>query len=423
MENGQFVNYRDKGLPMNVIRSIFVDHSGTVWVGSNDAVRCWRNDTIITYTQKDGLPFEPIYEMIEDSEHTLWMGSYGGGLVRFKDGKFTRYTHKQGLYNDAVYSLVEDNRGYLWLGGMKGISCVSKKMLGDFAEGKIDRIQCTGYTAADGMVTSDCAGNMQSGACKTSDGRLWFSTNGGIVVVDPSDLQQNRLPPPVMIERMVVNRVEYSPHQDIHVPVGEGQVEFHYSGLSYQVPEKVEFRYILEGFETEWRTVGIRRAAFYTNLAPGKYVFRVKACNNDRVWNETGASFAFELEPHFYQTRWFYGLVILAVGGIGFGVYRLRVWQLLRREKELTTRVDEAMAKIKVLNGLIPICASCKKIRDDKGYWNQLEEYVHKHSEATFSHGVCPECAEKLYGGYLAKIKKQQEGTSSQSLPIDSPKE
>jgi hypothetical protein len=179
----------------------------------------------------------------------------------------------------------------------------------------------------------------------------------------------------------------------------------------------------LEGFETEWRTVGIRRAAFYTNLAPGKYVFRVKACNNDGVWNETGASFAFELEPYFYQTWWFYGLVIVAVGGAGFGAYRLRVWQLLRREKELTTRVDEAMAKIKVLDGLIPICAHCKKIRDDKGYWRQLEEYINKHSEATFSHGVCPECAEKLYGGYLSEIKKQRDVTSSPSLPPDSPKE
>jgi hypothetical protein len=104
---------------------------------------------------------------------------------------------------------------------------------------------------------------------------------------------------------------------------------------------------------------------------------------------------------------------LVIVVGIVFGLYRWRVWQLLENEKELKKRVDESLAKIKILDGLIPICASCKKIRNDKGYWSQLEEYINEHSEATFSHGVCPECAEKLYGGYLAKMKKQQEGTAS----------
>jgi hypothetical protein len=225
-----------------------------------------------------------------------------------------------------------------------------------------------------------------------------------------------------MIERVVMDRVDYSPYEYLKVPPGNRQVEFHYGGLSYIVPQKVKFRYKLEGFDREWIPAGTRHGAYYTNLVPGKYVFRVTACNSDGVWNETGASFAFELEPYFYQTVWFYGLVILAIGGAGFGAYRLRVLQLLARENTLKVYVEEAMAKIKVLNGLIPICASCKKIRDDKGYWNQLEEYVHKHSEATFSHGVCPECAEKLYGGYYEKIKKQKEITSS-SLPPDSPKE
>jgi hypothetical protein len=154
----------------------------------------------------------------------------------------------------------------------------------------------------------------------------------------------------------------------------------------------------------------------------GHYVFRVVARNSDGVWNESGASFAFELEPHFYQTLWFYGLVIVIVCGIGFGVYRLRVWQLLEREKDLKRRVDDSMAQIKILGGLIPICSSCKKIRDDKGYWNQLEHYIYEHSEATFTHGVCPECAEKLYGKYYSQIKEPNKPDSSSS-PTDLPKE
>jgi hypothetical protein len=273
------------------------------------------------------------------------------------------------------------------------------------------------------MAISECSSNSQPGGCIAQDGRLWFATPKGIVVVDPNNMKKNSLPPPVMIERVVIDRVDYSPYNYGHFVPGNGEVEFHYGGMSYITPQKVNFRYKLEGFEKEWRSVGTRHGAYYTNLPPGKYIFHVTACNSDGAWNETGASFAFELEPHFYQTWLFYGLVIAVICSIGFGIYLLRVWQLLLREKELKKSVDESLARIKVLNGLIPICARCKKIRDDKGYWDQLEGYIQSHSEAKFSHGVCPECAEKLYGDLYKKMKNQQEVTSAISLPSDSPKE
>jgi hypothetical protein len=179
---------------------------------------------------------------------------------------------------------------------------------------------------------------------------------------------------------------------------------------------------MLEGFEKEWRSAGTRHSAFYTNLSPGKYTFRVTACNSDGVWNETGASFAFELESHFYQTFWFYGIVLILICGAGIGLHRLRVWRLVAKEKMLNAYVAEAMTKIKVLNGLIPICFNCKKVRDDQGYWNGLERYIKEHSEATFSHGVCPECAEKLREGFLSKNNEKLGDILSQFLPTDSPK-
>ena len=423
LEADRFVSYKERGIPAAVIRSILVDHEGAVWIGSNEAVRRWKDDTVTTYTQKDGLPADPIYVIMEDSAHTLWMGSYGGGLVRWKQGIITRITQAQGLYNDVVFHLLEDNNGLIWMSSLRGISSVSRKMLNDFADGKIDRIQCNSYTSSDGMVNSECTGNAQSGGYKTSDGLLWFGTTGGIVVVDPKRLQKNILPPPVVIERIVVDRKDYSPYNYGRFAPGKGQVEFHYGGLSYISPQKVNFRYTLEGFEKDWRFAGTRHGAYYTNLAPGKYIFSVTACNSDGVWNETGASFAFELEPHFYESRWFYGLVIMFVGGAGFGMYRLRVWRLLKREKELTIRVNEATAKIKTLNGLIPICANCKKIRNDKGYWDQLEGYIQTHSEASFTHGICPECAQQLYGEYYSPMNNQGKDTVSQSPMPDLPKE
>ena len=136
----------------------------------------------------------------------------------------------------------------------------------------------------------------------------------------------------------------------------------------------------------------------------------VIACNNDGVWNNTGANFRFELKPRFYETYWFLTLLIVVAGGVIFGVYRLRVWQLLRREKQLNARIQEALAHIKTLGGLIPICSNCKKIRDDEGYWEILEKYVQTHSEAQFSHGICPDCAAKLYPDF--SIGKWERGES-----------
>jgi ligand-binding sensor domain-containing protein/signal transduction histidine kinase len=346
-EKGRFVNYYDKGLPILLIRSILVDHAGAVWIGSNEGLFRWKSGVVTNYTQKDGLPIDPIFDMMEDNERTIWMGSYGGGLVKIKDNKITRYTSAQGLSNDVVLKILEDDRGNLWLGSMKGISCVNKQMLNDFSNGKIDRILCTTYSSSDGMIVSECSGPT---GCKTSDGRLWFPTPKGIVVVDPKKMQKNSLPPPVVIERVVVDKVDYSPHMYAHFLPGHGQVEFDYGGMSFIAPQKVNFRYILEGFDDEWRSVGTRHGAFYTNLSPGKYVFRVTACNSDGVWNETGASFAFELEPHFYQTSWFYGLVLITFSGIVFGVYRLRVWQLLKREKDLERHVLERTVQLEAAN-------------------------------------------------------------------------
>lgn len=195
---------------------------------------------------------------------------------------------------------------------------------------------------------------------------------------------------------------------------------FGYSALDFTNPEKNNYAYKMEGFDKEWIYSGNKTEATYTNLDPGEYVFRVKGSNNDGIWNETGTSIRIIITPPLWKTRWFYGLIIIFVAGFVFGLYRWRVWQLLRREKELKIRVDEAVARIKVLGGLIPICSKCKNIRDDKGYWNQLEQYINEHSEATFSHGLCPKCQQELYGDFFAQLKKNRGGDASLPSPSES---
>jgi hypothetical protein len=163
---------------------------------------------------------------------------------------------------------------------------------------------------------------------------------------------------------------------------------------------------------------GTRRFAYYASLPAGSYSFRVIACNNDGVWNQTGASFAFRLRPHFRETGWFYLLCLGGVAGVIGAVYELRVIGLKAREKKLQARVAEAVANVKVLSGMLPICASCKKVRDDKGYWNQIETYIRQHSDTQISHGLCPDCVRKLYPEYSEEILPTGDASAP---PLDRP--
>jgi hypothetical protein len=184
---------------------------------------------------------------------------------------------------------------------------------------------------------------------------------------------------------------------------GTRSLEFAYTALSLVAGRRNRFAYRLDGFDAEWTDAGERRQAYYTNLPPGQYRFRVRAANNDGVWNETGAAFAFRLRPFFYQTAAFYGLAVLLAAGAGIGLHRVRVRALRRRERQLRQRVEEALGEIKVLGGLLPICSSCKKIRDDGGYWNQLETFIRAHSHAQFTHSICPECMARLYPEFASR--------------------
>ncbi len=394
------------GLSNDAIRSLAGGEDGSLWIGTKGGGLNRLQGRVFTkFTEDDGLPNDSVQALYMDPDQTLWIATRRG-VSRYKGGRFTTYSTSEGMPSSHVYSFVEDDRGDLWMASGNGIFRVSKKQLDGFADGRIGSVAATLYGRAHGLPSTMAAVGTYPGASRSHDGRLWFAMVGGLAVADPKNLTSNSLAPPVHIEEVRVDGRVLDLENPAEVPPGRGEVMFRYTALSFEAPRAVKFKYRLEGFDRDWvdADTDTARVVHYTNLAPGHYRFRAIAANGDGVWNEQGAEIAFSQAPHFYETRWFYVALALSLIVAGAATQRLRVKRLQMRGRELSVRVEEAVSQIKVLRGLLPICASCKMIRDDKGSWNQMEAYIHERSEAEFSHGMCPNCTEKLYPGLSERI-------------------
>lgn len=332
---------KENGLNGYGIKSIYEDKKGNLWIGTNGGITLFKDGKFINYTKKDGLSDNFVRAIYEDKEGTLWFGTYSNGLNRFRDGKFISYTLKDGLFDHTVSQILEDDNGNFWLSGNKGIYRVKKQELEDFALGKSHFINCTSYGTDEGMKSQETNGGFQPAGCKTRDGRLWFPTVSGVVMIDPNNLLINELPPKLVIEEALIDKISYSVNKTALIPPGNGEIEFHYTGLSFVTPKKMKFKYKLEGFDKDWVDADNRRVAYYTNIAPGNYSFKVIGCNNDGVWNETAAVFNFYLNPHFYQTYTFYSICGLIAILIATSLYMLRIQGLKVREAELVELVEK----------------------------------------------------------------------------------
>jgi len=251
-----------------------------------------------------------------DGDGSLWIGSMGGGLLRFKNGKFSRFTARDGLPSDQVGQILEDDEDRLWLGTRAGVARVSRRDLNTFAEGGKHPPNFVTYGKSDGLPALECSSGSQPACWHGRDGRLWFTTAKGAVFVNPAELPVNRLPPPVQIEEVQVDGVAHNLRTrspSLILSPGRHYLVFQYAGLSLTAPERVRFQCRLEGLEPDWVGVGSRRTASYSYLPPGHYTFAVRACNSDGVWNEAGAVLKFTVPPYLWQTWWFK----LAAGGAG----------------------------------------------------------------------------------------------------------
>lgn len=323
------------------IFSYLTDRHGTFWFGCDAGLGEVTGNSVHFFNV--GLPSHAkVLSLTQGEGDTLWLG-LDTGLARFQNGKFTVYTPENGLPEGNSLEVAEDADQTLWVGCDLGIYTIKTADLDAFDHHAIPRLPATLYTSSDGIRSFPSS----FWAFKTQRGDLWFPGVDGFTVIKPQHLIANALPPPVVIEQATANG--HAIIQDgggrrlraAMAPPGSGSLEIDYTAPSFVAPEKVLFRYQLVGYDTHWVNAGTRRAAYYTNLAPGHYVFRVQACNNDGVWNRQGAAFPLTLEPHYYQTRWFQALCLLVGLMLLVGLYLLRTQSLRRRNQALESYAAE----------------------------------------------------------------------------------
>ncbi len=339
----RFTTYStDDGLSNDQVVSIYEDRQGTLWIGTGGGgLNRFKDGHFTAYTTASGLSSNFVCSIYGDPDGTLWLGTRGGGLNRFKNGHFTAYTVRDGMIDDSIFVTLPDGRGNLWMGSNKGVFRVRKSELDAFADGRTNVLTPTAYGLDDGMKNKECNGAFQPAGWKTMDGRLLFPTMKGLAVVNPSRLHMNTTPPPVVLERVAVDGTICDLRKPIRLLPKNGALEFQFTAPTQVSSESVHFKYILEGFEKDWVDADTRRVAYYTNIPPGDYKFKVIAANKEGIWNASGASVDITLLPHFYQTRTFATLCLLSALLVCAAGYRLRIRALKRNEEKLVLLVDE----------------------------------------------------------------------------------
>ncbi|MFA5911574.1 MAG: two-component regulator propeller domain-containing protein [Vicinamibacterales bacterium] len=323
-----------EGYPGGEVHVLHEDRDGALWGGTNAGVVRFRDGRFTKFGTAEGITGQPIVRAIhEDVDGTLWFGTYDSGLLRFRDGRFTVVTTRDGLFATGAFQIIEDRQQRFWITSNAGIYRVSRRELDDFAAGKIRHVNSVAYGTRDGMLHSECNGGTQPAGATDRDGRIWFPTQRGVVVVDPETIPINRQPPPVVITQASVANEPVDAAAGIEIRSGPTALEVQFAALTFVRPEHSRFRYMMEGLDQDWTDAGTERSARYAQLPYGNFYFRVIAANRDGVWNTEGARIAVVVVPPFWRTQWFFALMVIAAAAAAFAGHTWRM-KLIRREQD-----------------------------------------------------------------------------------------
>ena len=317
---------------------------GALWLGFFDGgITDFENGQILrSYTSAEGLGNGEVSGLRFDSDGALWAATEGG-LSRIKDRHISTLTSKNGLPCDAVHWLMEDDDHAVWLQMPCGLARIARSDLDAWVNDPQRVVHFTILDAVDGVRTYGIPSGYLPMVTKSPDGKIWFLQRDGVGVIDPRHLPYNKVPPPVHIEQITAERRTYDPisyvNRRVPLPTLIRDLEIDYTALSLVAPEKVRFRYKLEGRDRDWQDAGTRRQAFYNDLQPRNYRFRVMACNNSGVWNEAGAFLDFSVAPAYYQTWWFRLSCVAAFLALIWAVYQQRLRQVAARKQTEADRI------------------------------------------------------------------------------------
>ena len=349
------------GAPTQSVRAFATARDGAIWMGTDGGgVARYRDGVFTRVTTREGLPSDVVRSLYVDADGWLWIGTEGRGLARLNPdawgadakGASRRIASigvRDGLFDNVIHQILEDDAARLWMSTNRGIFWVARLDLMAFADGRAPRVQSTGYTERDGMRNREANGGVQPAGARSPDGRLWFPTQDGVVVVDPRTLQsRDTVAPRVIIEQVIATdsallaeggRVTLTPDQR--------DIRIEFTALTFLEPHNVRFRYRLDGYDKDWVDAGSRRSAFYTKLPPGRYTFDVQASTVRNAWHTRGATLALVATPRWFETTLFRISVALALLALIVAGVRRRLSDATERAVELERVVAERTATLR----------------------------------------------------------------------------
>ena len=316
-----------QGLPYATIRALLVDRTGDLWIGTDGGLSRFHAGAFAFDSVIDQLRNRKIWSIYEDPEGGIWLGSRGDGLFYVRGDKLVRFTTANGLPSNYIYQVLGNGRGTFWLGSPSGF----------FTTRGTDPGESHLYGAFDGVEAGQLAGSVQPAGTITESGDLWFPSTAGVVHLAPGRLAPQKVPP-ALIEEVIADGRQVPARAALGLGPGNGELEIHYTAVRLDHPAGIRFRYLLEGSDSEWVEALHQRSAHYTNLAPGKYTFRVQAYDTSALGGGTEASLPIRWKPHFYQAWWFFVLLAAGSAGSGWQLYQARMRQERLRAAVLEER-------------------------------------------------------------------------------------
>ncbi len=351
------------GAPEATVLAFASARDGAIWMGTNGGgLARYRDGAFTRVTRADGLPSDLVRSLYSDADGWLWVGTEGRGLARVDprawgaaststpnaDRRIVRIGVTDGLFDEVIHQILEDDAGRLWMNTNRGIFWVARTELNAFAEGRTARIHSTAYTERDGLRNREGNGGVQPAGAKGPDGRLWFPTQDGVVVVDPSTVRREQLAPPLVVEQVVADGRALRPERNsLALRPDQRDVQIEYTALTFLEPTNVRFRYRLDPYDARWVDAGNRRTAFYTKVPPGRYTFRVEASDAAGGWHEPGTTLAVSVLPRLWETGVFRWASLAALGVLLFAAVRVREARLRARAALLERVVDERTAALR----------------------------------------------------------------------------